>query len=1264
MAYEDEVLADSPYVYLKLSEASGTVAQDASGNDRDGTYYPGNEYESYPNPWTGAYPQNQMAYGQPSLLEDPADKSVLLGSVISSKFGQFTLPSPTSDDFTIEFVMYDVEPGWTLALRRSKVTYTGGVPNSSASNVIHDRVFDSFFYNGYIETETWGHVASTEPDIRQRSGYNLSMLDGVPRPGGNVASKTKTHVAIVRKGSTITRPIVRESWTDDESALAVYINGVLAQAAPLASGGRYNPTWDHTDVAGTMSNGTEVPADGPASAFSSSPMVFRAKGLRVDEVAYYDTGLSSARIAAHAAALPTGLKGTPSLRRLTGSGTMSVPLEASWTVYLPSLSSSGTIIHPVMVSEGAALVPEWVGGGYIEAEAPPPALQSFVGSGRIVVGMEDAIDLGTFNVTPTVDVTVPAFETVKAFPLTVMRPKVRVNVGYRFESSHPDRAVYRVMVVDQAGVPQYELSNAIPKDVPWAVTGTTTFQFDVPADSEDVLWCEEWRREVQVWRNNRLLWWGVMIRLSDNGKIVNVQCADLDVYFNRRVMGRVPKKNLLATNGDGEPGNVKGWKYRSLPRSGDDGPPAVSTTKEDSYNDQSAMRLSSSAGREKETFENDEWYDGTRLTAKAKKDLRRILEPLAEFTTNRPRLMVSVYDDTSVSRDRSDERSRDRAEAVADWVLDQYPKAKVVIDSPAYRKPLNNNGTPEKRAANRRTVVIYKTVDGAKGHKQHAYQSVILRNPGTKERKQRVTFSCYVNVENEVGWAAEMKGVELVRSDPKKKHPDKKWADAGYTKVLQTSGVPFGDGIQAGVWFRVECTVVLPNDGKRSVIEVRLFPPNGDALFSEMWLTKEESLSFRSKEQADIIRALVQHAQDPDMGKSDLNISTNIVKTGVRRTRDYPFDERAKIGALLEEFPKLGNGVEWRIMPYSNQRVFTTFFPRMGKDTTVVLAAGSNVVSYGVGSDGSLLSTTVVIQAPTGEGSDREERTVSDPTLMDGLVLEQVYTGTPNSPASSWRRQAERGLARYRRPVVIPDVTLDPNATDELLEAVSIGDLVTTDISNVVKNIDVFQKARVTEMYLNPATDALRYVLTPEDLNIRVLSGFGQSVRYKSQAQNPIVGASGKEPVESNVEYAGRGFNDASWSTGPAGVGWVQEATGDVIRNPQHFPATTVPDNHEVWIRKWVKCTGDMVLTVRVADWGYVYVNGNRVGNRHFDGYNVVSQVQYVNLRIPSSWLDPSGDQLVALHAQFNPARRSSSDMDSLYADVAVRGTFDAGEIA
>lgn len=41
MAYEDEVLADSPWLYWRLNDQTGTQAVDSSGNSRDGTYVGG-----------------------------------------------------------------------------------------------------------------------------------------------------------------------------------------------------------------------------------------------------------------------------------------------------------------------------------------------------------------------------------------------------------------------------------------------------------------------------------------------------------------------------------------------------------------------------------------------------------------------------------------------------------------------------------------------------------------------------------------------------------------------------------------------------------------------------------------------------------------------------------------------------------------------------------------------------------------------------------------------------------------------------------------------------------------------------------------------------------------------------------------------------------------------------------------------------------------------------------------------------------------------
>lgn len=81
MTYETEVLADSPLVYWRLGEASGTAAADDSGNGNDGTYF------------------GSPTLGEPGYVDD-ADTAVGFGTVTSQRVesnapvhGTSTLPT-------------------------------------------------------------------------------------------------------------------------------------------------------------------------------------------------------------------------------------------------------------------------------------------------------------------------------------------------------------------------------------------------------------------------------------------------------------------------------------------------------------------------------------------------------------------------------------------------------------------------------------------------------------------------------------------------------------------------------------------------------------------------------------------------------------------------------------------------------------------------------------------------------------------------------------------------------------------------------------------------------------------------------------------------------------------------------------------------------------------------------------------------------------------------------------------------------------------
>ena len=78
--YTTEVLADSPYLYWKLDETSGTTATDSSGNSRSGTY------------------TNSPTLNQTALINE--GKSVDFDG--TNDYCKYTLPSNFTGSFTME----------------------------------------------------------------------------------------------------------------------------------------------------------------------------------------------------------------------------------------------------------------------------------------------------------------------------------------------------------------------------------------------------------------------------------------------------------------------------------------------------------------------------------------------------------------------------------------------------------------------------------------------------------------------------------------------------------------------------------------------------------------------------------------------------------------------------------------------------------------------------------------------------------------------------------------------------------------------------------------------------------------------------------------------------------------------------------------------------------------------------------------------------------------------------------------------------------
>jgi hypothetical protein len=124
--YDAAVLALSPYAYYRLDEASGTVANDSSGNGLNGTYE-GTAGTNYALAQTSIVPG--LTYSMESFTANPGAPRVELPSMPVGKqsgswASDFTVAfwmKPTSGDLSQRNVSMRLRPPALMRLERGRV---------------------------------------------------------------------------------------------------------------------------------------------------------------------------------------------------------------------------------------------------------------------------------------------------------------------------------------------------------------------------------------------------------------------------------------------------------------------------------------------------------------------------------------------------------------------------------------------------------------------------------------------------------------------------------------------------------------------------------------------------------------------------------------------------------------------------------------------------------------------------------------------------------------------------------------------------------------------------------------------------------------------------------------------------------------------------------------------------------------------------------------------------------------------------------------
>ncbi len=119
-------------------------------------------------------------------------------------------------------------------------------------------------------------------------------------------------------------------------------------------------------------------------------------------------------------------------------------------------------------------------------------------------------------------------------------------------------AEYQLLTTTMAGVPYAEIADAAIESITWELNGWGEAIFSMPVTATQA-WDElqpdyQTVREVQIWRNGVLIWWGIYLFGDADQDRVTFTAYGLLWYFTRRYFGPVVTNiqgNLL-TNGDME----------------------------------------------------------------------------------------------------------------------------------------------------------------------------------------------------------------------------------------------------------------------------------------------------------------------------------------------------------------------------------------------------------------------------------------------------------------------------------------------------------------------------------------------------------------------------------------------------------------------------------------------------------------------------------------------------------------------------------------
>ncbi|MFE0020517.1 hypothetical protein [Amycolatopsis sp. NPDC059021] len=202
--------------------------------------------------------------------------------------------------------------------------------------------------------------------------------------------------------------------------------------------------------------------------------------------------------------------------------------------------------------------------------------------------------------------------------------------------------------------------------------------------------------------------------------------------------------------------------------------------------------------------------------------------------------------------------------------------------------------------------------------------------------------------------------------------------------------------------------------------------------------------AFTQVDQADIARALLQHAGQYGDGSRLGMIEYGTERTGVKRDRTYKGSEHKGIGEAVEQLAAVINGFDFSFdTTWRADELITTFhvhYPVVGRSRALTLEQGRNCDITGASVGGKSV-VTHAFALGSGDGADQVWASAGSPSQVFPR-LESVESFSDIKEYGTLRAKAEERVRIGAAPVVLPSIVLYPDASPGL-DDFDLGDALT-----------------------------------------------------------------------------------------------------------------------------------------------------------------------------------------------------------------------------